>query len=337
MSEGDVYEEVADMYLREDPTGGPKSPAFLKVLSLQFTPKEARLAVQVGLGGGKLDELSERTGIEKGKLEKALRAMAHKGTIWIDPGQEDPTYRVIGAGAPGIIETGLWGNIREPYTVELGKAMRQYHWDWASEKLVPLGMPIAPIWAAPAALPDDALPSENIAEIIRERGYWSVAFCPCRLAHWLDTPGDHCGHLLETCIQTGDTGRWAVEYGMAHELTYDQCVERIRRCNEDGLVTSVDIQGSICNCCNDCCALFRPLHKLGARLFIPSPFVAEVDEETCKACKTCVERCPVGAIEVDEAAAVDQEKCLGCGVCAVGCKAGAMRLVRRPQAVQASP
>ena len=35
----DVYEELADMYVEEDPVGlgGPKTPSFLKVLSLQFT------------------------------------------------------------------------------------------------------------------------------------------------------------------------------------------------------------------------------------------------------------------------------------------------------------
>jgi len=330
VKENDVYQQLADMIDEEDVVGIQKTPAVLKLLSLQFTPEEARLALQVHLTGAKLDEIAERSGIKKEKLKKLLNTMADKGTMFIEPGKEDPTYKVVGASAPGLTETGLWGNIKYPFTVELGKALYPVLKEWSEEKLCKLGFPFAPVWAGILALPDDVQPSENLAEVIRDAGHWSVSPCPCRLSHWLVDPGNHCEHILETCIHTGDLSRWAVEHGMARELSYDEVVELLRECNRDGLVHTLEINSVICNCCDDCCAIFHG-HKLGAPTFIPSHFMAQVDEETCNACKTCAERCPVGAIEVDDFSSVNQDICLGCGVCVPTCKTKSMKLVRRPQ------
>jgi Pyruvate/2-oxoacid:ferredoxin oxidoreductase delta subunit/DNA-binding MarR family transcriptional regulator len=330
VKENEVYEQLAEMIDEEDIVGIQKTPALLKVLSLQFTPEEARLALHVHLAGAKLDEIAERSGIKKEKLKKLLNTMADKGTMFIEPGKEDPTYKVVGASAPGLTETGLWGNIKYPYTVELAKALHQVLKEWSEEKLCKLGFPFTPVWAGTLALPDDVQLSENLAEVIRDAGHWSVSVCPCRLSHWLVDPGNHCEHILETCIHTGDLSRWAVEHGMARELSYGEVVELLRECNRDGLVHTLDINSVICNCCDDCCAIFHG-YKLGAPTFIPSPFIAQVNEETCNACKTCAERCPVDAIEVDDFASVNQDICLGCGVCVPTCKTKSMKLVRRPQ------
>ena len=56
MVKEDVYKELAEMINREDPhvVGVPVTPAFLKVLRLQFTPEEAKLALQIGLTGGNI-------------------------------------------------------------------------------------------------------------------------------------------------------------------------------------------------------------------------------------------------------------------------------------------
>jgi len=72
VTEERVYEELAQMIGKEDVVGMPPTPSFLKVLSLQFTPEEAALALQTHLSGGTLDELASRTGIEKTKLKKVV-------------------------------------------------------------------------------------------------------------------------------------------------------------------------------------------------------------------------------------------------------------------------
>jgi Pyruvate/2-oxoacid:ferredoxin oxidoreductase delta subunit len=329
-----IYEELAEMIDSEDAVGAAKTPALLKLLSLYFTPEEASLALQIRLAGAKLDEIAGKTGIKAPKLKKMLYTMADKGTIYIEQGVEDPLYKVVGMAAPGLSETGLWGNIRFPYTVELGKTLHKVLKEWAEERLAKLGFPFAPVWAGVASLPDDAQPSENLAEVLKDAGHWSIGQCPCRLSHWLADPASHCEHILQTCLQTGDLSRWAVEHGLAREVTYEEMVEFLKNCNEDGLVHTLNINHCVCNCCSDCCAMFH-CHSTGAPTFIPSPFFAQSDEDQCNACKTCEERCPADAIQVDEYAVVDRDLCLGCGACVPSCKTGAMALVRRMQTEQA--
>ena len=332
----EIFAQVADMVIEEDPIAGPKTPAFVRLMSLQFTEAEARLALKIRTTGGKLDELVERTGMKKQKLEKMLHRMADKGTVYYDS-SDNPTYRIIQMAAPGFIETGLWGGIKYPFSVELAKAINQVIKDWSDEKLCKLGFPFAPVWAALDALPKEADQSLNLAEAIKHEGHWSVSPCPCRLSQWIVDPGNHCEHMLETCIHTGDQSRWAVKHGMARALTYEELVALLKQCNENGLVHTLNVQNCICNCCNDCCTIFRGQNQ-GHKVFVPSPFVPEVEEDSCNGCDQCVDRCPTHAIkarneeEFEEAVTVNHDTCIGCGVCVTTCKPGALNLVERAAA-----
>ena len=64
--------------------------------------------------------------------------------------------------------------------------------------------------------------------------------------------------------------------------------------------------------------------------------IAQVDEERCSACRTCVSLCPFGAPRIDEernVAVVEVAKCRGCGICEAACPSGAIALLhyRREQ------
>lgn len=333
MSETDVYTELAQMIGEEDVVGMPPTPAFLDVLRIQFTPEEAEMALKIRLSGGTLDELSERLGIGKNKLHDRFMAMADKGIIIYDPAEEDPIYKCVGMTAGGLTETGVWGGIRFPYTVKLGQAIHHMMKDHNELALAKLGFPYTPVWAAEVALPEDAQPEEDLTRAIKEAGHWSVSPCPCRISRALVTPEDPCNHMLTTCVHTGALSRWAVKHGMAQELTYDEMLKLLRKCNEDGLVHTINIFGQICNCCEDCCGIFDT-YKMGAPAFIVSPFMAQIDQKACIACGTCADRCPINAITMNHVADVDQDKCLGCGVCVPKCAEDAVKLIRRPTTEQ---
>ncbi len=326
-----IYRKLAEMIDEQDLVGGPVTPSMLRLVKLQFTPEEADIALKITLKGGTLKELSGRLAMHKDKLKRVLMTMADKGTIIYDPADEDPVYRCVGMTAGGLTETGMWGGVRFPFSVQLGTELHQLMKDHAEGALAKLGFPYTPVWAGMLALPDDALPEENLAEVVRDAGYWSVSLCPCRTSRALVTPADTCKHMMQTCVHTGALSRWTVKHGMARELTYEELVELLKRCNEDGLVHTINLLGQICNCCEDCCPIFHT-YKMGAPTFIPSPFIAHVDTETCNACGTCADRCPVKAIVVNDCATVDADKCLGCGVCVPTCQTGAIELVRRPKA-----
>jgi NAD-dependent dihydropyrimidine dehydrogenase PreA subunit len=209
--------------------------------------------------------------------------------------------------------------------------MHQVIEEHADGGLAKIPVAYTPVWAGMLALPEDVKPAENLAEAIKDAGHWSVSLCPCRLSRAMHTPEDPCEHMLETCIHTGELSRWAVKHGMARELTHEEVVELLKEVNEDGLVHTINLSGLICNCCENCCAIFRT-YKMGRPTFIRSPFMAQSSSDICIACGTCAERCPVDAIIVDEVAIVDQDKCIGCGVCVPTCSEEAIKLVRRPVA-----
>lgn len=326
--ENDVYQRLAEMIGKEDVVGMPVTPALLSIVSLQFTPEEAELALQIRLKGGTLDELSAKTGIARVELKWKLLAMADKGTIIYDPAEANPVYRTVGMTAGGLTETGVWGGVRFPYTAELGKALYTMMREHAEMALAKLGFPYTPVWAAKATLPADAQPSEDLTEAVKAAGHWSVSPCPCRLSRMLAKPTDPCKHMLRTCVHTGPLSRWAVKHGMARELTYEQLLELLRKCNEDGLVHTINIFGQICNCCNDCCGIFHTF-KMGVPTFIPSSFVPKIDEGACSACGECRDVCPVKAMTVEDVAIVDKNMCIGCGVCVTHCPSQAIALVRR--------
>lgn len=71
-----------------------------------------------------------------------------------------------------------------------------------------------------------------------------------------------------------------------------------------------------------------------------SRFEAVVDPQKCTACKTCMDRCQFGAVQMkyypeigEERSYIDTEKCMGCGSCVISCptEARAMKLVRPPE------
>ena len=71
---------------------------------------------------------------------------------------------------------------------------------------------------------------------------------------------------------------------------------------------------------------------------VQSNYSAEVDRDACIGCETCLERCQMEAIRMEEdKAVVDLERCIGCGLCVTTCGEGAMTLVKKPGHAQYQP
>jgi heterodisulfide reductase subunit A-like polyferredoxin len=65
---------------------------------------------------------------------------------------------------------------------------------------------------------------------------------------------------------------------------------------------------------------------------VQSNYFARVDDAECTGCETCLERCQMEAIEVDDGvAAIDLIRCIGCGLCVTTCPVDAIELVKKPE------
>jgi len=53
---------------------------------------------------------------------------------------------------------------------------------------------------------------------------------------------------------------------------------------------------------------------------------AIIDKQLCDGCGTCVDECPVGAIELNDTAVVDEDMCTDCGSCIDVCPNNAIML-----------
>lgn len=50
----------------------------------------------------------------------------------------------------------------------------------------------------------------------------------------------------------------------------------------------------------------------------------KIDPNTCAACGTCIDECPVGAISAGDVYSIDPATCVDCGSCAGACPVGAI-------------
>jgi NAD-dependent dihydropyrimidine dehydrogenase PreA subunit len=133
-------------------------------------------------------------------------------------------------------------------------------------------------------------------------------------------------------------------------LTKDQALALNAETEEKGLVhiplNIIHAEGTICNCCDDCCMVVNPLLYRGKvhEILSPSRYRAVIDEEKCQGCQTCVERCIFDGIEMRKSVNSKKmkayninEHCMGCGVCVVKCpnQAITLELIRPPEHIPA--
>lgn len=194
---------------------------------------------------------------------------------------------------------------------------------------------------------EEIIPIQKIEELVEKFDDIAVGHCFCR--QHKDLLGDPCHvtDLRENCLTFGKSARFCAEQGFQRMISKKEALELLKASEEAGLVHKAfhphsDIskeETSICNCCVDCCATFE-LWRDGVLPLINSTYyLSSVHEELCVGCGTCVEKCTVGAIYLNdnEKAEVDKVRCIGCGLCAHFCPQGAIELLEGMRKVYVPP
>ena len=124
---------------------------------------------------------------------------------------------------------------------------------------------------------------------------------------------------------------------MRFEIDPETIISALNEAENEGLVhkvfhvhsdTNKGIE-AICNCCKCCCGVINMYYRGAAPIHTMSSYLAHVNEDSCIGCGTCVEKCSMETIDIDDSIAhVNDAKCIGCGVCAHFCPEEAINLER---------
>ncbi|MFO8049438.1 MAG: 4Fe-4S binding protein [Desulfosudaceae bacterium] len=182
---------------------------------------------------------------------------------------------------------------------------------------------------------------EDAVKILSSKPKIVITDCICRKR--TQVLGTGCDKQLEACFMFGSMGQYYLDRDMGREISLEEAITILEKCREDGLVTQPATSqnpAGMCNCCGDCCGVLVALkkHPRPAELVFANHSV-RVDAEECTGCETCLERCQMDALSLnqDEVAEVDPDRCIGCGLCVTTCPVEAITLVPKPAAERVVP
>ena len=331
--------------------GFPDSELLRKILQHLMDEESARVAAELP---GSVEEVARRLGMDEERVRKILEDLFLKGVVIPKDFKKRDYFRF----ARDIIQlhdaTLASQHMKDSEYARLWKEFGEKEAHAKMGKiLADAGIKIWRVVPAYNAIKDmpNVLPHENIKEMLKAQKKIAVVPCSCRNLKALSN--ENCNYTNEEtwhCIQLGRGAEYVIERGSGKEITVEEALKLIDEIEREGLVHTwpntakiVDPRVTVnCNCCSDCCEFFLSAKFANVpieSLLEKSRYEALVDEEKCKGCQTCLERCHFDAIELYKPAGskkykarVIAEKCFGCGVCVVGCKEGAIKLreVRPP-------
>ena len=325
----DVYQKLR-RHLDDLPGGYPttESGVELRILRRLFSPEEAELAMKLTVIPEPGAVVARRAKKPLEELTPLLDEMARKGLIF----RYEYKSQVMYMAAQYVI--GIWEYHVNDLDPELIKDMNEYiphlfkpeDWQKAPQlRTIPVGRSLTP--------EHEVLHYEAAEELVRTQKKFLVAPCICRKEQHIK--GQMCGKPMEVCLVFG----WGADYyqrnGLGRVITLEETLDILRRADQEGLVlqpsNTQDIT-NICCCCGDCCVSLRSLklHPAPARI-CSTPFVVQAEADECDGCETCLERCQMEALSMeDDVVAVAAERCIGCGLCVSTCPSEALKLVRKP-------
>lgn len=319
------------------PEGFPatESGVELRLLAKLFSPEEAALAAELNPALEPAQEIAARAGMDAGTARTLLKGMTQRGLI--------AAGRAVGGLGFGLLPfvVGIYEFQVATIDAELAQLFETYYYE-AFGRMTEVQPPVHRVIPIGESIRTEleVQPFESAAAVVEHARAWGVVDCICRKQKALI--GKPCEHPLDVCMVLsmtpgafGDPEGTVIAGQTARPLSREQALATLQRAADAGLVHSVSNSREglsyICNCCTCACGILRGMVDLGLRNVVaPSAFVNRADTGLCIACGACVERCPFGALTLEDAIQVDALRCVGCGVCIPVCPVGALALERRP-------
>jgi ferredoxin len=326
------------------------SDIIIEIMQTLLTEEQAKFITLLKKHSYNIDELRLLTDMDEDALNKMLNDLMHIGVLSGIRSRSTGVmvYRKTPL-LPGIIEFTLMRGETDEKAKNLArlysKLYKQLVQDTQNnyEQMVkefrngPSLDRVIPVEEEISVREEIVLPLEEASKLIGQGDPIGVTVCYCR--HKKDLLDEPCKTTKErrNCFAFGRTAEFLISQGFVEEISKEEAIDIMKKAEDEGLVhkvfhTNLNVEKEIdglCNCCKCCCGTFL-LHYTGAvPLMDSSTHLAQVEEDLCIGCGTCVQSCAVEAIElVDTIAVVDGQRCIGCGVCAHLCPENAINLER---------
>jgi Pyruvate/2-oxoacid:ferredoxin oxidoreductase delta subunit len=178
------------------------------------------------------------------------------------------------------------------------------------------------------------MPYEQARKLIEEQNKIVVAPCICRKEHSMI--GQGCGKLAEACLTFSSAAYFYESNGLGRSISREEALRILEKAEEEALVlqpTNAQKVYSMCLCCGDCCQILKSLKRLPKpATLVHTNYYTCIRKEECIGCETCVDRCQMGAISMQNGTAeVNLDYCIGCGLCVTSCGCDAIDLIRKEE------
>ncbi len=323
----DSYRKLAD-HLDQLPGGFASTDAqvALRLLKRLFTQQEAELARYVTLDKEEARSIAQRAGAPLSEVEQRLAEMAQKGLIFSVHPQDGPALYQAVPLVVGIYEFQV-NNLTPDLLQDLadyGAAKKPQPKTIPQMRTIPVGKSIEPHI--------EALPYEQVSELVNRHDRFAVAPCICRRKATL--LGGGCDAPEESCLLFDDWAAFYVRDGRARPIDRSEVTEFLARADAANLVlqpNNAQEMVFLCCCCGCCCGVLKQLQKHPKPSEIAaSAFIATSKPELCQGCEVCLERCQMQALTKDgDHIVLNLDRCIGCGLCVTTCPSGALTLRRK--------
>ncbi|MHA2398728.1 MAG: ATP-binding protein [Promethearchaeota archaeon] len=296
-----------------------------------------------------IERLKEKSGMDVLSIKQMLNSIMRKGVIMDIPHKNtgEMVYQLL-APLPYLWEYSIIRKCSE----EQKKNLAQIHETMMKEAvertqknyegMVPLlrsqfppltrTIPIEKDLGIPL---EETIPLSKASKLLEKQEIISLSECPCKLDKSLIEEPCNTTDERYRCFHFGNTGRFFIEHGFGESVSIEKAKEILSAAEKDGLVHKVfhysfdpkDEEEALCNCCKCCCIVFQSFYRGIWPFHTITSYIARVDNNKCKGCGTCLEKCPIEAISLTNGKSyIDDTRCIGCGFCTYHCPENARDL-----------
>ena len=328
----------------------PISDSLIEIVKVLITEEQTEIIFCFKKPSMTLDQLIQKSKLDKQRVIEMLDELIENGVVVVIPSRSTGVmvYYLLGP-VPGIFEHVFMTGKTSEREKKLAKLFAAYfndigtgyqkNYDNTMElfKEIPSIYRIVPVEKEVDVPQELVLPYEVASKIVEKFDIIAVSYCYCR--HQRDLLNEPCeiSAPRKNCLFFGQTARFNIDYNFAWEISKEEAIKLLKEAEDFGLIHRAfharqdpkKDEFAICNCCKCCCEVSHSFYKEGIPMKALTSYEASVIEELCISCETCIEKCPMEAIELsDSIVEINEGRCIGCGICAHHCPQEAIKLRR---------